>query len=133
MNTLQEISGYCDGQSSYYGISRQQCTSPTYVSFPDNGETGYGAIWRDHDINFNNFLTSFVSLFVLSTLEGWPDYMYQVKLLYFKLIDGNTDQIGPTLNNNQYVIGFFFIFILIGSVLCINLFVAILSMNFNNA
>ena len=32
--------------------------------------------WRNHDINFDNIISSFVSLFVLSTLEGWPDYLF---------------------------------------------------------
>jgi hypothetical protein len=33
-------------------------------------------VWLNWDINFDNILYSMVSLFVLSTLEGWPDYMY---------------------------------------------------------
>ena len=38
-----------------------------------------------------------VSLFVLSTLEGWPDYMYN-------LIDGGKEETGPILNNYGYVL-----------------------------
>ena len=41
-------------------------------------------------MNFDNINSSFTSLFVLSTLEGWPDYMYN-------LIDGGEK--GPILNN----------------------------------
>ena len=52
------------------------------MTIEDNGQslTGKGSKWRIHDINFDNIWNSFVSLFVLSTLEGWPDYMYEVYL-----------------------------------------------------
>ena len=75
-------------------------------------------------MNFDNFINSFTSLFVLSTLEGWPDYMYN-------LIDGSLD--GPIKNNQMFVIVYFIVFILIGSIICINLFIAIISINFNEA
>ena len=67
-----------------------------------------------------------ISLFVLSTLEGWPDYLYQI-------IDGASAETGPILNNNTFSFGFFLIFIIIGSFFCVNLFVAITSLNFNLA
>lgn len=41
----------------------------------DKDTYGLGLKWRTYDINFDNFFSSFVSLFVLSTLEGYPDYM----------------------------------------------------------
>ncbi|MFN9907392.1 MAG: ion transporter [bacterium] len=40
------------------------------------GSADYPGKWRNYDINFENIYQSLVSLFVLSTLEGWPDYMY---------------------------------------------------------
>ena len=79
-----------------------------------------------HDINFDNIVTSLVALFVLSTLEGWPDYI-------FYLIDSGPPTTGPILDNKPVVYLFFFFFILIGSVICVNLFVAIISMNFKMA
>jgi len=67
-----------------------------------------------------------VSLFVLSTLEGWPDYMYN-------LIDGGKEDTGPIFNNNTYVSYLFIVFIMVGSIFCVNLFVAIVGMNFHIA
>jgi hypothetical protein len=67
-----------------------------------------------------------VSLFVLSTLEGWPDYMYN-------LIDGGKEDTGPVLNNYTYVSYLFIVFIMVGSIFCVNLFVAIVGMNFHLA
>ena len=64
------------------------------------------------------------SLFVLSTLEGWPNYLID-------LIDGSVDY--PIKNNNMFVVVYFIVFILVGSIICINLFIAIISMNFNEA
>ena len=61
----------------------------------------------------------------MSTLEGWPETMLQV-------VDGGKKDTGPILDNNAtYVPALFLIFIAIGSFLCVNLFVAIVNMNFN--
>ena len=66
-----------------------------------------------------------VSLFVISTLEGWPDYLYQA-------LDATSD--GPVQDNNvPWMNVLFLIFIMIGSIFCINLFVAIVSLNFHLA
>ena len=45
-----------------YNISKAQCTG----------------VWHHYDINFDNILNGMISLFVLSSLEGWPDYLYEV-------------------------------------------------------
>ena len=33
--------------------------------------------WRNSDYNFDNVLNSMLTLFEISTLEQWPDYMYK--------------------------------------------------------
>lgn len=111
MNVLQNTSHYCDNGPDYYADE----TACVYG----------GGTWENHDINFDNYLTSMRSLFVLSTLEGWPDYCVQ-------LMDGGIP--GPIKNNQQYTVAIFFVvFILIGSIICINLFIAIISLNFSDA
>jgi hypothetical protein len=67
-----------------------------------------------------------ISLFILSTLEGWPNYV-------FENVDGAPEDTGPILNNNPFVKYLFIVFILIGSFFCVNLFVSIISMNFHIA
>ena len=67
-----------------------------------------------------------VTLFVISTLEGWPNYIYE-------LVDGASENTGPILNNNPIVYLYFVLFIMFGSVISVNLFVAIISMNFQDA
>ena len=65
-----------------------------------------------------------LSLFILSTLEGWPDYIW-----YF--IDASDN--GPSPNSNFWFIAYFIVFIFIGSLFLLNLFVAIMSFNYNLA
>ena len=63
----------------------------------------------------------------MSTLEGWTDTLNQV-------VDGGKDTSGPIFNNNISTVPLLFvIFIAIGSFLCVNLFIAIVNMNFNQA
>lgn len=75
-------------------------------------------------MNFDDIVQSMVSLFVLATLEGWPTYMQSN-------IDGAPAETGPIADNNPFVRYLFVAYIMIGSIFCINLFVAIVSMNFN--
>ena len=61
-----------------------------------------------------------VTLFVLSTLEGWPDYMNQAL---------NSTSNGPIKGaNSPYTQLMFALFIMIGSIFSVNLFIAILSL-----
>jgi hypothetical protein len=71
-------------------------------------------------MNFDNIYNAMVTLFVLSTLEGWPDYMFQ-------LIDGAPETSGPIFNNNEWVNIMIMFFIFIGSFFSVNLFIAITS------
>lgn len=65
-----------------------------------------------------------LTLFILSTLVSWPDY-----LLYFK--DGTIN--GPIKDYNPEMFWFFASFILIGSILLINLFIGVILVNFHIA
>ena len=121
LSLLSGNSGFCYSEdlADPTGISEAICTCN------DQPECINGA-WLHFDVNFDNILTSMVSLFVISTLEGWPDYLFQN-------IDGASATTGPIYNNNYYVIYMFMSFIMVGSIFCVNLFVAIVSMNFHIA
>jgi hypothetical protein len=113
-NLLTGNSGYCFHPSlPPYRINITDCAK-------------LNGTWLSYDINFDNILQSMISLFVLSTLEGWPEYMYQV-------IDGGKQDTGPIRDNNTFVSILFIVFIFIGSIFCMNLFIAIVSMNFHIA
>lgn len=54
--------GYCD-VTNYYGINKDTCES-------------MGKTWLIRDTNFDNILSAMNTLFILSSMEGWPDYMW---------------------------------------------------------
>lgn len=86
-----------------------------------------GAIWDNRDMNMDHILRAMVTLFVLSTLEGWPDYMYD-------FIDAGDDQFtGPIKDNNPYMFFYFMIFIFIGALFLINLIIGVLFLNYRIA
>ena len=97
-----------------------------------------GGIWKIHSANFENIFQGMLTLFMLSTLEGWP-YIYE------NIVDSNNSSSviiiiirfmirfqGPTFNNN-FTIGSIFcvIFICVGSFFFMNLFVGVLFNEYN--
>lgn len=121
LSLLSGNSGFCYSEDleDSIGINKEQCLC-------SDGPDCINGTWLHFDVNFDNILTSMVSLFVISTLEGWPDYLFQS-------IDGAGPDTGPIYNNNTYVTYLFMSFIMVGSIFCVNLFVAIVSMNFHIA
>ena len=53
--------GYCNGPEDYYNISKADCV-------------GVGE-WQTFSINFDNVVNAMVGLYILSSVEGWPDIM----------------------------------------------------------
>jgi hypothetical protein len=78
------------------------------------------------DHNFDNVSNAFTTLYVVASLEGWPDIMYQV-------LDMVDIDVGPKLENNTIGMIYFVIFILIGSFFFLNFFIGVLFMKFNQA
>jgi len=75
-------------------------------------------------MNFNNIFSGMLSLFVLSTIEGWPNYMYH-------FVDA--DDFGPKKDANTWMIGYFLVFILLGSMFLLNLFIGVIFLNYHIA
>ena len=121
LSMLEGNSGYCYSPDldDPTGINKAQCLCNDSLNC-------VSGTWLHYDMNFDNIIRAMVSLFVLSTLEGWPDYL-------FSNIDGAKADTGPIYNNNTYVMYMFIAFIMVGSIFCVNLFVAIVSMNFHIA
>lgn len=67
-----------------------------------------------------------LTLFVVSSLEGWPEIMYEA-------IDSATSDEGPTKDNSPMFAIFYIIFILVGSFFFVNLFIGVIFYEFNNA
>lgn len=73
----------------------------------------------------DNLFNAMLSLFVLSTLEGWPDY-------FFNFMDSS--ELGPVKNSQQVMTLIFFItFIFVGSLFLLNLFIGVIFLNYRLA
>jgi len=82
--------------------------------------------WQTYDSNFDSVPQAMLSLFVIASLEGWPDIMYQA-------VDATGVEKGPVKEASPQNAYFFIIFILVGSFLFLNLFVGVIFMNFLEA
>lgn len=111
INLLKERFGYCGvPNGDYYGVNKAECA-----------ELGYE--WGFFSTNFNNIYNAMVTLFVISSLEGWPSIM-------FLAIDSNEEDYGPEQNNYKIISLYFIGFILVGSFFLLNLFVGVIFFHF---
>ena len=78
------------------------------------------------DSNFDNISESMMTLFIVASLEGWPDIMYQA-------IDVTRKDNGPKKEGSPANSGFFIIFILIGSFFFLNFFIGVLFIEYEAA
>ena len=67
-----------------------------------------------------------LTLFIVSSLEGWPEIMLQA-------VDSQGVEMGPKLNNSPISAYFFLTFILIGSFFFLNFFVGVIFLNYEEA
>jgi len=78
------------------------------------------------DHNFDDVKEAMNALYVIASLEGWPDILYQA-------LDVTGENLGPTLNNNNISMIFFIIFIMVGSFFFLNFFTGVLFLKFMQA
>jgi hypothetical protein len=101
-NLMKDKLGKCNVDStlhpnfSPYGVSKQTCIDK------------YQGQWKVAWWNFDDISQSMVTLYVLSTMEGWPK-------MFFDARDANDDTEGPLLNNSTTNAMFYLVFILIGN------------------
>ncbi|KAI6214212.1 hypothetical protein M3Y94_00241300 [Aphelenchoides besseyi] len=81
--------------------------------------------WTRNDFNFDNVLDAMISLFVVSTFEGWPDLLYVA-------INSNEEDHGPVYNARQPVAIFFIAFIVVIAFFMMNIFVGFVIVTFQN-
>ena len=85
-----------------------------------------GYDWVNADSNFDNVIEALVTLFIVSSLEGWPVIMYQA-------IDAQDEGLAPVKDNNPAAAYYFIVFIFIGAFFFVNLFIGVVFMQFNTA
>ena len=112
MNTYMGMFFYCSEDP--YGLNTK------WVCERAGGE------WLRYDANFDNIGQAMLTLFIVSSLEGWPNIMHQA-------IDITRRDNGPKKENQPEQMLFFIIFILIGSFFFLNFFIGVLFLKYEQA
>ncbi|XP_075051737.1 voltage-dependent L-type calcium channel subunit alpha-1S [Mixophyes fleayi] len=80
-------------------------------------------IWTHSDFHFDNVLSGMMSLFTISTFEGWPQLLYRA-------IDSHTEDMGPIYNYRIEIAVFFIIYIILIAFFMMNIFVGFVIVTF---
>lgn len=101
------------------------CEAPrTFCTIVDKAQCiAEGNTWRNQQYNFDHMGRAFMTLFVLSSIDGWVDIMYNG-------VDVAGVDMQPVRNNRFYLALFFVIFLLVGGFFIINMFVGVIVDNF---
>jgi len=78
-----------------------------------------GGSWVNKSYNFDNVINAIVTLFVMSTTEGWIGLMSDG-------IDSRGIDLNPIENNNLIWALYFVFFIIVGSFFLLNLFAGVI-------
>ncbi|XP_048575597.1 voltage-dependent T-type calcium channel subunit alpha-1G isoform X2 [Nematostella vectensis] len=100
---------YCEGDS--HVISKQECANST------RGQ------WVNRRYNFDDLLQALISLFVVSTKDGWVEIMHHG-------IDAVDVDVQPIVNYAEWRLVYFIPFLLLGGFLVLNMIVGVVVENF---
>ena len=85
-----------------------------------------GGSWNRFDSNYDDIAQAMMTLFIVSTLEGWPDIMLQS-------IDATKENRGPEYESNPGYVYFYIVFIMLGSFFLLNFFIGVLFLKYTDA
>lgn len=102
------------------------CSEDPYLLHSKTDCLAAGHQWLRYDTNFDNVLEAMKALFILASLEGWPDIMYQA-------LDATGIDQGPEFEHQIYYGYFFILFILIGSFFFLNFMIGVLFLKYTQA
>jgi len=111
---------------SFFGGGFWSCSIDRYRLHNEKQCMKAGGVWMNQDHNFDNVADGMVTLFVVSSLEGWPDIM-------FLALDFTGPDKGPTYYATPVAMLYFVAFILIGSFFLLNFFIGVLFLEYNKA
>ncbi|XP_055223933.1 voltage-dependent L-type calcium channel subunit alpha-1S [Gorilla gorilla gorilla] len=106
-------------------MTEEECRGYYYV-YKDGDPTQielHHREWVHSDFHFDNVLSAMMSLFTVSTFEGWPQLLY-------KAIDSNEEDVGPIYNNRVEMAIFFIIYIILIAFFMMNIFVGFVIVTF---
>ncbi|XP_035871899.1 voltage-dependent L-type calcium channel subunit alpha-1S isoform X2 [Phyllostomus discolor] len=113
---------YCTDPSK---MTEDECRGPYYV-YKDGDPTQIELRpreWMHSDFHFDNVLSAMMSLFTVSTFEGWPQLLYRA-------IDSYEEDKGPVYNHRVEMAVFFIIYIILIAFFMMNIFVGFVIVTF---
>ncbi|XP_033213450.1 voltage-dependent calcium channel type D subunit alpha-1-like [Belonocnema kinseyi] len=115
---------YCNDGSK---MKEDDCQG-TYVVY-DDGDTSkpkvLERIWDRRRFHFDDVAKAMLTLFTVSTFEGWPALLYNS-------IDSNQEENGPIHNYRPIVAAYYIIYIIIIAFFMVNIFVGFVIVTFQN-
>ena len=109
---------------SLFGGKLYNCSLAELTTMDECIKSGF--TWKEIYPNYDNIINAMVTLFILSSLEGWPDIMYAG-------VDAKDIEQAPVKNYNPYAAYYFVTFVFIGSLFFLNFFIGVIFEKFNEA
>ncbi|NXT65783.1 CAC1S protein, partial [Chaetops frenatus] len=135
VTTLLQFMFACIGVQLFKG-KFYSCTDPSkltekecrgeFINYVDADPTQIEVqkrVWMHSDFHFNNVFSAMMSLFTVSTFEGWPQLLYMA-------IDTNAEDAGPIYNYRVEIAMFFIIYIILIAFFMMNIFVGFVIVTF---
>lgn len=114
-NLMRSKFGYCsvaaDPKFDYYGVSQEKCVQT------------YNGTWENHPGNFDDISKGMVTLFAMSTMEGWPNNLGWS-------MDAEEPTEGPSYNGNVINGIYCLVVILVSSIILMNLVIGVIQVQF---
>ncbi|GLH14148.1 Voltage-dependent calcium channel type A subunit alpha-1 [Gryllus bimaculatus] len=108
-------------------MTREECQG-TYLVF-EEGDINQPSVkhreWTRNKFHFDDVAKAMLTLFTVSTFEGWPGLLYVS-------IDSNMEDYGPIHNFRPIVAAYYIIYIIIIAFFMVNIFVGFVIVTFQN-
>ncbi|KAM6044576.1 voltage-dependent L-type calcium channel subunit alpha-1S isoform 2-T2 [Chlamydotis macqueenii] len=135
VTTLLQFMFACIGVQLFKG-KFYRCTDPSkmtekecrgyFINYVDGDPTQIELqerVWMHSNFHFDNVFSAMMSLFTVSTFEGWPELLYMA-------IDTNAEDRGPIYNYRVEIAMFFIIYIILIAFFMMNIFVGFVIVTF---
>ncbi|XP_063212426.1 voltage-dependent L-type calcium channel subunit alpha-1S isoform X4 [Chroicocephalus ridibundus] len=135
VTTLLQFMFACIGVQLFKG-KFYRCTDPSkmtekecrgyFINYVDGDPTQIELqerVWLHSSFHFDNVFSAMMSLFTVSTFEGWPELLYMA-------IDTNAEDTGPIYNYRVEIAMFFIIYIILIAFFMMNIFVGFVIVTF---
>nr|DBA33910.1 TPA: hypothetical protein GDO54_001529 [Pyxicephalus adspersus] len=106
-------------------ITEEECKGHFFVAKDGNPShlEAVPRLWMHSAFHFDNVLSGMMSLFTISTFEGWPQLLYRA-------IDSHTEDMGPIYNYRIEIAVYFIIYIILIAFFMMNIFVGFVIVTF---